>query len=478
MMMMMTYTIVLYDLILTRIAVSTTMSARHQAEAPSNADYVSSNESSGWRALHQLTRIHPRLAHYRFRAACGLEPHPDHEAVVRALERLDRSSVHPIVDLDLRTARRAQVCVFNLERGSHLASSIAAASSTAEATAVLQREMQDHAAGESVMVGIGRYDEERALYSTENYSTESGDARTRHIGIDIFMDVGSRVYAPLDGTIHSFVNNTDRLDYGPCVILEHSLRSGNLRLFTLYGHLSVESLATLEVGQRIERGHVVGRIGAFPENGDWPPHVHFQVVLDMLDRRGEFPGVAAKSQLPTWLSLCPNPNLLLGIPYEWLGTRGIPRVATVPDASVIALRSRHLCGSLSTAYASTPRGPIQMLGGFGSYLFDQHGNRHLDCVNNVSHVGHAHPTVVEAITKQASLLNTNTRYLHPLAVQYAERLCATLPQSLSVCYFVCSGSEANDLALRLARSYTNKTHAIVVVRERITLPFSMCTPRN
>jgi 4-aminobutyrate aminotransferase-like enzyme/Ser/Thr protein kinase RdoA (MazF antagonist) len=124
----------------------------------------------------------------------------------------------------------------------------------------------------------------------------------------------------------------------------------------------------------------------------------------------------------------------------------------------LALRQAHIGPSLSVSY----REPLKIVRGFRQYLYDENGRRYLDCVNNVAHVGHCHPTVVEVGQRQMALLNTNTRYLHNLLAEYAERLCATFPEPLNVCYFVCSGSEANELALRLARTYTNR-HDILVV---------------
>ena len=125
---------------------------------------------------------------------------------------------------------------------------------------------------------------------------------------------------------------------------------------------------------------------------------------------------------------------------------------------ILELRRLHLGGSLSVAYDE----PLKIVGGLGAYLFDQDGRAYLDCVNNVCHVGHCHPDVVAAAARQMARLNTNTRYLHDHIVEYAERLCAKFPDPLSVCFFVCSGSEANDLALRMARTYTNARGVIVL----------------
>ncbi|MCH7545559.1 MAG: aminotransferase class III-fold pyridoxal phosphate-dependent enzyme [Planctomycetes bacterium] len=123
-----------------------------------------------------------------------------------------------------------------------------------------------------------------------------------------------------------------------------------------------------------------------------------------------------------------------------------------------AEREVHLGPSLSLAYQES----LEIVRGRGQFLFEPNGRAHLDCVNNVCHVGHSHPRVVEAMASQAARLNTNTRYLHPLIIEYAARLTATMPDPLSVCFFVNSGSEANELAVRIARTVTGRRDAIVL----------------
>ncbi len=132
--------------------------------------------------------------------------------------------------------------------------------------------------------------------------------------------------------------------------------------------------------------------------------------------------------------------------------------ASDPRETILAERRRRIGPSLSLSY----REPLLIVKGRGQYLFDDQGRRYLDCVNNVCHVGHCHPRVVEAAARQMANLNTNTRYLHPNIVEYANRLTDTLPDPLEVCFFVNSGSEANDLALRLARTHTRSRDMIVV----------------
>ena len=127
-------------------------------------------------------------------------------------------------------------------------------------------------------------------------------------------------------------------------------------------------------------------------------------------------------------------------------------------ADTLAARQQHLGRNLSISY----RDPVKIVRGSMQYLYDDEGREYLDAYNNVAHVGHCHPRVVKAGQEQMALLNTNTRYLHDLINQYAEQLTATLPPILSVCFFVNSGSEANELALRLARAHTNTQDLIVL----------------
>jgi 4-aminobutyrate aminotransferase-like enzyme len=284
------------------------------------------------------------------------------------------------------------------------------------------------------------------------------------------MPPGTAVYAPLPGKIHSFANNTDRLDYGPVIVLQHDVVD-DLTFYTLFGHLSQASLQGITIGQPIAKGEKFAEIGTFPSNGDWPPHLHLQILCDLLSplhQRSQnavtlspghlvtlstdFPGVAAPSQRAIWRSLCPDPNLLLSIPEQFF-----PPPAR-SKKEILALRQKHLGPSLSISYQK----PLHIVRGQGQYLYDENNQPYLDAVNNVPHVGHNHSHVVKAAQQQTAVLNTNTRYLHDNLVEYAARLTAIFPDPLSVCYFVCSGSEANELALRLARTHTGQRDLLVL----------------
>jgi hypothetical protein len=161
-------------------------------------------------------------------------------------------------------------------------------------------------------VGIGRYNEDRVLYRHSPLFDDSAEQRSVHLGIDLFVPGGTPIHAPLDGIVHSFADNNRLGDYGPTVTLTHRLDQTTFH--TLFGHLSRASLDHLAKGRPIQAGEAFAEVGEHHENGGWPPHLHFQVVTDLLGREGDFPGVAAPSERPRFLELCPDPNLILGIP--------------------------------------------------------------------------------------------------------------------------------------------------------------------
>jgi peptidoglycan LD-endopeptidase LytH len=167
-------------------------------------------------------------------------------------------------------------------------------------------------AAAGVPVGIGRYDEDRVLYRHSPLFDGEAERRSVHLGLDFFVVEGTEVRAPLPATVHSLADNSGLGDYGPTVILAH--RVGGVPFFTLYGHLGRDVLCTLSAGQEIAPGESFGSVGGVHENGSWPPHLHFQIIADLLGRSGDFPGVAAPSERERYLALCPDPNLMLQVP--------------------------------------------------------------------------------------------------------------------------------------------------------------------
>lgn len=157
-------------------------------------------------------------------------------------------------------------------------------------------------------VGYGGYREERGLYSRSDLF-EGEEPRTVHLGIDLWSKAATSIYAPLTGTIHSFDNRAVHGDYGPVIILEHHL--GDQKLFSLYGHLSVDSLEGKSVGQTILQGEEFACLGSYHENYHWPPHLHFQLMWNMQGHVGDYPGVCKRSEAKGFLKNCPDPNIII-----------------------------------------------------------------------------------------------------------------------------------------------------------------------
>ncbi len=161
----------------------------------------------------------------------------------------------------------------------------------------------------NAVCAIGGYFENRYIYRRSEHFQQTEEPRSIHLGVDIWAAAGTAVFAPLSGKIHSFANNDNFGDYGPTIILEHELE-GHI-FYTLYGHLSVPSLEGLAVNQVINKGQRIAEFGHFPENGNWPPHLHFQVMTDMLGKQGDFPGVCEPSKIDFYRAICPNAHILL-----------------------------------------------------------------------------------------------------------------------------------------------------------------------
>ncbi len=436
----------LYHCAVMRLCMSVAISAHQQVAEPENT-YLSVSEKHAWELLDKLAGLAPSFAEYLFRDACQMSPCPQTPGI-EAFLASKRGSFAPVMgsDVDLSTA-----LVFDLSVGSPDRALLGGTIGVEDLTGDIFRQMESAGAE----AGIGRYNEARQVYTAGQFTLEFDEMperRTIHLGMDVFLPAGSPVYAPLEGKVHSFQNNTKPLDYGPCIILEHTTEDEGQVFYTLYGHLSVESLTGLHGGKQVGKGEKFASLGDSSVNGGWPPHLHFQMVTDMMGNRGDFPGVGGPGQRSVWLSLSPDPNVILGVPAG-----AFPQDQRT-SREILSSRREHIGRSLSISY----RRPLKIARGHMQYLYDEEGRAFLDAVNNVPHVGHSHPRVVAASHRQMAVLNTNTRYLHDNLVDYAERLCAKLPEPLSVCFFVNSGSEANDLALRLARSYTGQRDLLIL----------------
>ena len=432
-----------------RLCQSVSVQARQMREQPEN-EYLAVSQEPAWRLLEVLARTDWRIGEFRIREACGLSPNPRLRAVTSWMRDAEtRSPVMPPGVLARPHVLDLSVASPDLPHPHH-------AARPGAAEAWIEREI----ARASATVAIGRYGEARLLYDTPAFQApgDNGpESRTVHLGLDLFAPPATPVRAPLAGTVLSVADNDRPLDYGPTVILRHTAPDGT-GFHTLYGHLDRATLDHLSPGDRVSPGDVIGWLGDASVNGGWPPHLHLQVMaLDPLHadgapphERGNFPGVVLHRLRAAWESVLPEPSPLAGLPAGTT-TSVAPADEPVLRERVLNEKRKTVLGSsLSLSYAD----PIHVVRGVGAYLYDDTGRRYLDTVNNVPHVGHGNPRVAGAIARQSRVLNTNTRYLHTEIVALAEDLLAHFPEPLQVVFLVCSGSEANELALRMARCHT------------------------
>ena len=242
-----------------------------------------------------------RLNFYRQRIVRGLSPNPNTYLVLQWLQQ-NRASISALLPNNFApdNAIYLDLSAPNSDQSDDMKSM------ATDINTLLQKT--------GASVALGRYDEDRHCYQSEVFKNQS-ESRSVHIGVDIFVPPGTTLYAPLNATVHSFQNNDNPLDYGPTIILQHQI-SADLSFFSLYGHLSHASLMNLAVGKTFAAGENFATVGAMDENGGWPPHVHVQLIVDMLDFVGDFPGVISLEEADLWMDLCPNPFDFLKLPEQ------------------------------------------------------------------------------------------------------------------------------------------------------------------
>jgi 4-aminobutyrate aminotransferase-like enzyme/Ser/Thr protein kinase RdoA (MazF antagonist) len=433
----------LYTMVALQLLITVTKSAINKEKEPDN-EYLQISEKPAWEVLKKWIEIHPRFAHYHFRNACGFEAHPNRKGfddwlastgfkLAQLFPSLNKNRVLP-VDMSVSSTwlgPEFEYTDFDL---------------TAYKLAQLQKEDEE-------AIIAGGYQEFRPFYSTKAYEREGNSGpewRTAHLGVDYWVKAETPVHALSDGIVEVIHHNNLDKDYGPTLILKHETDTG-IPFYTLYGHLSLSTLNLWKVGDQVKSGDLIAYIGNETENGNWNPHLHFQLMLDLFDEKENYPGVAYPNQLATWSSICPDPNsMILSSSSTYSRSRSKDEIMT--------FRKSHLGKSLSISYDQ----PLNMVRGSGVYLINEQGQKFVDTVNNVAHVGHENERVVKAGRKQMALLNTNTRYLHQNITDFAFELLSTFPRELAVVHFVNSGSEANELAMRMAKTVTGQKDMIAV----------------
>ena len=432
----------LYTLIASRLSIIVTKASMSRELEPEN-EYLWISEKPAWSALHKWIKINSELAYFTFRNACGLTPHPSELRIENWLEsnKIDLKILFPTLNKSHFTNVDMSVSSKWLGNRSEFENEAL----TAFKLSQLQSDFPE-------AIIAGGYLETRPLYTTNAYRSEGNSGyeyRNTHLGVDYWLDAGTAINAPFDGEVITLFDNNIDKDYGPTVMLKHEINGASF--YTLYGHLSRSCFTHLKLNQRVKQGEKIAEVGDSSVNGNWTPHLHFQIILDLLGNAINYPGTCIWSHKSVWSSICPNPNSIFK-------NNTLNQTEEIDSKTLTEYRKEHLGKSLSLSYET----PLHIIRGEGAHLIDTTGRKYLDTVNNVAHVGHEHPRVVKAGQQQMGLLNTNTRYLNENINAFAEELLATFPDELSVVHFVNSGSEANELALRMAKACTGKKDTIAV----------------
>ena len=430
----------LFNAIAMRLVIIVTRAAMSKIEEPDN-EYLWISEKTAWEVLYKWSKISEDFAHYSFRNACGFSAHPNEEQ----FKKWAATTEYSLAEL-FPSIHRKDIQLLDLSVSSSWIGHQTDFNNIDFFQFKIDQLQQEH----PTKIISGGYLEPRPLYTANaydkigNYGPES---RTIHLGIDFWLPTNTPVHALFDSEIALAVNDHGDKEYGGLVVLKH--KEEDLEFYTLYGHLDPASVLHYQKGYTILKGQKIGVLGDKTVNGNWAPHLHFQVMLSLLDYTTDFPGVAYANQIAVWKSLCLDPNALFHI-------KNLQTKKNTSNEELIGYRKQHLGKGLSLQYKE----PLKIVRGEGVYLLDELGRKYLDTINNVAHVGHEHPTVVKAGQEQTAILNTNSRYLHENINLLAKEILATLPPELSVVHFVNSGSEANELAIRMAKTVTGKEDVI------------------
>ena len=430
----------LFTAIAMRLVIIVTRAAMSKIEEPDN-EYLWISEKPAWDVLRKWANISEDFAYYSFRNACGFSAHPNEEQFKKwaATSQCCLTELFPSIqkkDIELLDLSVSSTWIGHQTDFNNID--------------FFQYKLDQLQKEHPTKIISGGYLEPRPLYTSNTYDKIGNygpESRTIHLGIDFWLPTKTPIHALFNGEIVIAVNDHGNKEYGGLVVLKHL--ENELEFYTLYGHLDPEGILHYQKGDLLQKGEKIGVLGDQTVNGNWAPHLHFQIMLSLLDYTTDFPGVAYVNQIAVWKSICIDPNALFRI-------KNLYTKKSSSNEELITYRKKHLGKGLSLHYEE----PIKMVRGEGVFLLDQFGKKYLDTVNNVAHVGHEHPVVVKASQQQTAILNTNSRYLHENINLLAQEILDTLPSELSVIHFVNSGSEANELAIRMAKTMTGKQDVI------------------
>jgi len=382
----------IWPLVLARAA-TVAVSTAQQAQVEAANTYVADAVATEWQTLEAAATVPPALGREALRLACGFGPSAAARKGADALRRLARTC-EPMLASPGRPVP-LDLTVQNPDlRVGH---------------APVQVTEGD--------VAVGRWGEARLVHAVPD---RAGEPATVHLGVDVFTAPGTAVSVPADGRVLRVDEREATIDLAGVLLRVAKLDPSVLP------------------GQRLRAGEQIGVVAAAAQHYPLPPHLHVQAALE---DSPSLPGLAQPTLRRAWLTLCPDPGPLLGVDAA---------APTPEDIDLLEQRHAHVASPQAHYYERPP--VIER--GWRQHLYDGDGRAYLDMVNNVAVVGHSHPAVTRAASRQLRLLNTNSRFLYGAMPAFARRLAALVPEPLEVAFLVNSGSEANELALRLIRETT------------------------
>jgi 4-aminobutyrate aminotransferase-like enzyme/Ser/Thr protein kinase RdoA (MazF antagonist) len=411
-----------YPLAVTRLCMNAVTWSRRIAD--SGSSYGLSRMAHTWPTIQRLTGVLPAFAEASFRQACGLPPTASNSALVETVKVLSAGveAVRDVADLDLRPA-----------------SDVYDELDWEDLVAVRQALLELRGAR------IGHVPHLRAsLLRSGRRRPGLDDACTVQLGSLLLLPEGVHPTSRLAGVVAVAARP------GRPLVLRHDVPRGALptdsdvsSLFTCWWGLD----SFLQVGDEVPAGGALGLMTGEVDLGGLPA-LQVQLVGDLSLATSPPPQHIRPADRAAWADISPDPGPLLGLPPQGSDTLRVD--------DVLDIRERLIARSQRSYY----RQPMNLARGRDVWFYDEDGRSYLDSLNNVTHVGHAEPRVTAAATRQMRKLNTNSRFVYPQIASYAEKLVATLPDPLEVVFLVCTGSEANDLALRIARQVTGRLDVV------------------
>jgi 4-aminobutyrate aminotransferase-like enzyme/Ser/Thr protein kinase RdoA (MazF antagonist) len=395
-----------WPLVLARAAVNLAV-CEIQYELNPTSEYTQDSAQVALRSLQRVLEIPIELARAAARATAGLDARPASHAIVEWLASVQPA---PMVAGLPGGATVLDLCV--------------------DSDAFAYGEWLDESALAGIVaateLAVGRWGESRLVDARD---PEFDAAPQLHLGADVFAAAGTPVAAPVAGIVAR--------RSGDDVVLE--LRTG------LYLRVSgIAAVPGLAVGAAVRPGEQLGTI-ASATAGPLPAHVHVQLQVSL-----DWPSVGTTRHRAAWLAVCPDPSALLGLAVA----AGPP----VPPEQRRAERGEHVASPQHLYYDAA----LEITRGWRHYLYDSDGRPYLDMINNIASVGHTHPRITAAATRQLRRLNTNSRFLYDAMTRYSQRIADLLPAGLDRVFLVNSGSEAADLALQLARVFTGRRDVVAI----------------